>query len=402
MNYGDRLLDAIGIKRSDKSSLKKVCDLLKIKSKDLLYYNDNNILPDKSILDLLNENYHISETELKLAMGLLDLELIERIAEKSKAISELISEPKSSSQIDKPKMKFETSLGQLYQGDCIELMKSLDDNSVDMVFADPPFNLNKDYPSGMNDNIKEIEYLKWSEKWLLESCRILKDGGSLLIWNLPKWNIQYAKFLTNYLNFRHWIAVDIKYSLPISGRLYPSHYSLLYFTKGNKKHTFHPDRLPMEVCNKCYNELKDYGGYKSKMNPNGINQSDVWYDIPPVRHNKFKARKEANELSIKLLDRIIEMSTNPGDLIFDPFGGAGTTYITSELKDRRWIGIELGTVQPIIDRFNRIDDERDLMERYRSSYNQLFPQKIKVNRKKRGIWTDDTFLEKDLDNQTLF
>ena len=88
----------------------------------------------------------------------------------------------------------------------------------------------------------------------------------------------------------------------------------------------------MQVCSSCFGDLKDYGGYKDKMNPNGINLTDVWYDIPPVRHAKYKKRNGANELSIKLLDRIIEMSTDEGDIVFDPFGGSGTTYVVSEIK----------------------------------------------------------------------
>ena len=102
--------------------------------------------------------------------------------------------------------------------------------------------------------------------------------------------------------------------------------------------------MPLETCPKCFTDLKDYGGYKDKMNPLGVNISDVWTDIPPVRHTKYKKRKEANELSVKLLDRVIEMSSKPGDVVFDPFGGSGTTYAVAEIKQRKWIGVELGPI----------------------------------------------------------
>ena len=82
--------------------------------------------------------------------------------------------------------------------------------------------------------------------------------------------------------------IDIKYSLPIQKRLYPSHYALLYFIKGDKPAIFHPDRQPVSCCRHCGGELRDYGGYKDKMNPKGVNLSDVWTDIPPVRHAKYK------------------------------------------------------------------------------------------------------------------
>lgn len=100
----------------------------------------------------------------------------------------------------------------------------------------------------------------------------------------------------------------------------------------------------MEICPKCFTDLKDYGGYKDKMNPDGTNLTDVWYDIPPVRHSKYKKREGANELSIKLLDRIVEMASEEGDIVFDPFGGSGTTYAVAEIK-KRGSGVRLARLQ---------------------------------------------------------
>ena len=71
---------------------------------------------------------------------------------------------------------------------------------------------------------------------------------------------------------------------------------LLYYVKGPQARVFHPDRLPMQVCPHCAGDLRDYGGYKDKMNPRGVNLSDVWWDISPVRHAKYKRRNGANEL----------------------------------------------------------------------------------------------------------
>jgi site-specific DNA-methyltransferase (adenine-specific) len=84
------------------------------------------------------------------------------------------------------------------------------------------------------------------------------------------------------------------------------------------------------------------------MNPLGVNLKDVWLDIPPVRHRKFKVKgRSANALSTKMLDRVVEISTTPGDVVLDPFGGSGTTYAVCEKKGRRWIGIELDFAQQI-------------------------------------------------------
>ena len=89
------------------------------------------------------------------------------------------------------------------------------------------------------------------------------------------------------------------------------------------------------------------------MNPNGVNLKDVWTDIPPVRHPKFKSSKRsANALSTKILERVIEMTTDPGDLVLDPFGGSGTTFAVCEERHRRWSGIEIEEPDAIIERLN--------------------------------------------------
>ena len=176
------------------------------------------------------------------------------------------------------------------------------------------------------------------------------------LYNLPKWNILFAAHLMAlHMEFRHWIAIDMKNCLPIPGRLYPSHYSLLYFTKGPAK-IFKRVRTPIETCRHCGGEIRDYGGHRHAMNPNGVNLKDVWTDIPPVRHWKFKSKKRsANALSTKILDRVIEISTVAGDVVLDPFGGSGTTYAVCEKKNRQWLGIELDFCDIIAERFEHGD-----------------------------------------------
>ncbi len=157
------------------------------------------------------------------------------------------------------------------------------------------------------------------------------------------------------MTFRHWIAINIKLSLPILGRLYPSHYSLLYYTKGKPK-TFIKIRTPIEVCRHCGREIKDYGGHRGAMNPQGVNLTDVWNDITPVRHWKFKSRKRsANQLSTKLLERVVQMSTQECDIVLDPLGGSGTTYDVCERLERHWIGIELESCDVIVERLQNKD-----------------------------------------------
>ena len=129
-----------------------------------------------------------------------------------------------------------TSYGALFDGDCQKILPIFQNLSVDTIFADPPFNLNKKYGNKSKDNRSELEYLDWCYRWIDECIRILKPGGALFVYNLPKWNIMLGAYLINAgLTFRHDIAIDMNNGFPITGRLYSSHYSLLYFTKGKPK-----------------------------------------------------------------------------------------------------------------------------------------------------------------------
>ncbi|MCK4792370.1 MAG: site-specific DNA-methyltransferase, partial [Desulfobacteraceae bacterium] len=128
-----------------------------------------------------------------------------------------------------------------------------------------------------------------------------------------------------------------------------------YFTKGKPK-VFRRIRTPIERCRHCGGEIKDYGGHRGAMNPKGVNLTDVWNDIPPVRHWKFKSRKRStNQLSTKLIERVIQMSTREGELVLDPFGGSGTTYDACERLNRSWIGVELESCDVIIERLQNGD-----------------------------------------------
>lgn len=391
MSYSDQFLKALGVVDVSTKSYNEISKRTKIPTDRLKYYNQRNIMPSGKDLSILCEEFSISPVYFQLMMGHMDMQTLKLIQENASFIQEKIQSSNKNiddnAEISDVELALQTKNGKLYNGDCLDVSKKIESDSVDMIFADPPFNLDKLYPSKMNDNLKEEEYIKWTYQWLNECIRVLKQGGSLFLWNLPLWNSKIANFLHGRLNFKHWIAVDMKNNMPIQGRLYPSHYSLLYFIKGEKANVFEPDRLPAQTCPKCFGDLKDYGGYKRKMNPLGINLTDVWYDIPPVRHKKYKKRNGANELSIKVLDRVIEMSTKEGDLIFDPFGGSGTTYVIAEIKNRKWVGSEIDNCEIIKDRFNNISEDKEHLIELRGKLNSLFPSTIKREREKRGLWT---------------
>lgn len=226
----------------------------------------------------------------------------------------------------------------ILNGDAIELFKKIPDNSIDVTFADPPFNLKKKY-NGYKDSLEFEEYLKWCEIWIQEMVRVTKPTGSIFIHNIPKWLTYYSSILNKYATFRHWISWDAP-SSPMGKSLQPSHYGILYYVKDIKQTKFYELRYPHKRCRKCGYLLKDYGGKKQGLHPFGPLLSDVWTDIHRIKHNKYRDEHPC-QLPIHLLERIILMSTDESDIVFDPFMGTGTTAIAAKRLGRNYIGFEL-------------------------------------------------------------
>lgn len=250
--------------------------------------------------------------------------------------------------------KVSTSLGLLYGTDCFNLFAALKDEVIDCVFADPPFNLGKDYGRGaVKDALARRDYLKWSFAWIDECIRVLVPGGALFVYILPQWGYHLASHMEERgMLFRHWIALSMKGTFPRGRKLYPAHYALLYFARGEAR-TFNRVRLPIPACRHCGKDIKDYGGHRKYLNPLGLNLTDFWEDTAPARHQKFKARWHINELKPMIPARCIQVSTNSGDVVLDPFGSGGSTYEAAQRLDRHWLGTEITTSVAIRDRFRR-------------------------------------------------
>src|SRR4030095_13579372 len=133
-------------------------------------------------------------------------------------------------------------------------------------------------------------------------------------------------------------------------KLYPAHYALLYFTKGHPR-VFNKVRLPIPICRHCGRDVKDYGGHRKYLNPEGLNLTDFWEDTSPNRHKHSKARPGVNELKPLIPGRAIQISTHSRDIVLDPFGGGGSTYQAGERLNRLWLGCEIGDCAPIERRF---------------------------------------------------
>jgi len=227
---------------------------------------------------------------------------------------------------------------QILQGDCLELFKNIPDNSVDVTFADPPFNLQKKYTS-YKDNLQFQEYLDWCEKWISEMVRVTKPTGAIFVHNIPKWLTFYAAYLNKLAYFKHWISWDSPTS-PMGKSLQPAHYGILFYIKDVKKAKIYELRHPHKRDRKHGCLLKDYGGKKDLLHPFGPLVSDVWTDIHRIKHNG-KRDSHPCQLPIHLMDRLILMTTDENDIVLDPFSGTGTTAISAKRLGRKYIGFEL-------------------------------------------------------------
>ncbi len=224
--------------------------------------------------------------------------------------------------------RYHLTSGELVCGDALELLRILPGDSADIVFLDPPFNLGKSYGrnGSKGDRLSDPEYFSYMLQVIARCVAVLKPGGALYVYHLPKWSIRLASVLADLLEFRHWIAISMKNGFARGSRLYPAHYSLLYFTKGEPRVFRRPKIEPLR-CPECEAYVRDYGGYE-RFIVKGINLSDVWDDLSPVRHRKYKSRA-TNELPIEIPRRAVAISGRPGGLLVDPFAGSGTTLLAA-------------------------------------------------------------------------
>jgi len=230
--------------------------------------------------------------------------------------------------------------GKIICADAIQFLKSIPSNSARVVFLDPPFNLGKPYDQKKTlDHKPEKEYREWLASVASESTRILEPGGSLFLYHIPLWAMRVGERLDGLLTFRQWIAVSMKNGFVRGDRLYPAHYALLMFAKGKPRKFVRPRISPLE-CRTCGELIRDYGGYKPIIQRKGINLSDIWDDLSPVRHASRKHRA-ANELPALLFHRIFKMVGSRGALYVDPFAGSGSGVLAAVSKGMRFAACDI-------------------------------------------------------------
>jgi DNA modification methylase len=225
----------------------------------------------------------------------------------------------------------------ILQGDVLAVLKQFPDNSVDLAFADPPYNLDKAY-NVYEDEQTEASYVAWCNAWLAEYARVLKPTGSLYVLNLPRWTMYHAAFLNQHLYFQNWIVWDAL-SEP-RGKLMPAHYGLLLYTKQPNNFKFNYQAVgkidARHYCRRasCVRQRKAAGDDSKEP------LTDIWWDVHRIKHRRDRDVHPC-QLPEALLERIIRLSTDPGDIVLDAMAGTGTTLTVAARLNRRFIGIDL-------------------------------------------------------------
>ena len=224
-------------------------------------------------------------------------------------------------------------VNKVYLGDCIKKMKTLPAKSIDLVFADPPFNIGIKYDVH-NDNMPYEEYYNWSEKWIKESHRLLKDKGTIYIAIGDEFASEINMILkkTDFY-FRNWIVWYYTFGQNQRKKFNRAHTHILYFTKNKERFTFNDGDIRIPSARQLV--------YKDRRaNPLGKIPDDVWSFSRVCGTFKERIGKHPCQMPENLLKLIIKTSSNEGDLVLDPFGGTGTTVTVAQKLKRKFITME--------------------------------------------------------------
>lgn len=229
----------------------------------------------------------------------------------------------------------------IYHGDCLELIKKVDNGSIDLIIADPPYNLGKDFGNDIIWNDVE-RWLDWCKQWLNECKRVLKETGSLFVYGIHK----YICYIQCYL-----YELEMQY-----GRLFIWHYEnsfstyknapaalyepILWFRK-SEKHTYHTIREPYKSKERLKHKITK-NGKVWRPNPEGKHGGDVW-KIPTLAGRRFRDEKvdHPTQKPLALCDKIIKHFSNEDDMVLIPFAGVGSECLSAIKNKRNFIGFEI-------------------------------------------------------------
>ncbi|MCK9344904.1 MAG: site-specific DNA-methyltransferase [Candidatus Pacebacteria bacterium] len=249
----------------------------------------------------------------------------------------------------------------LINGNSADVLKSFPNECIDLIFTDPPYNADLEYGSTYKDNLSWDEYYKQAKSWFKEYNRILSKTGSVYIMNYPEVNARLLPYLTDELGFKlqRWITWHYPTNIGHSKKNFTrSQRSILFLTKTNN-YTFNRDKIIQPYKNENVGKIKERikngsrgrGAYdmlsfldllemriaEKNFNPLDVHDVNLLKNISKDRLNG----KHPCQLPFELIKRFIEVSSNPGDVVLDPFAGTfSTSFVASDLK-RASVGIEI-------------------------------------------------------------
>lgn len=233
-------------------------------------------------------------------------------------------------------------INKIHPIDCIVGMKGLPEECADLVIADPPYNLSKNF-GHWNEKERRAEWLPWSKKWLSEIKRILKPRGNIFVYGIHHHLCWLQCYLYEIgLTYRRQIIWYYENGFAgYSKRTLAAHYEpLIWFSKGSN-YTYHPIREPYKSEERLRYKITKNGKIW-KPNPDGSLAGDVWY-FPTLAGRRFRDEKvnhpTQKPLSISL--RIIKHFSNKGDLVVVPFAGSGSECIAALIEKRRFVAFEI-------------------------------------------------------------
>jgi len=232
----------------------------------------------------------------------------------------------------------------LYEGNCLTLLDSIPEETIQLIVTSPPYNIGKEY-----EEKSSLNAYYQSQKTIIEECtRVLKPQGSLC-WQvgnyvdngeiLPLDILLFPIFKNLNLHLRNRIIWHYGHGLHATKRFSGRYETILWFTKNNDYYfNVDPIRVPQKYPNKRY--FKGMKRGELSCNPLGKNPTDIW-DIPNVKANHIEKTIHPAQFPVELIERLVLSMSKEGDWVFDPFCGSGTTQIASIIHKRKTIGAEI-------------------------------------------------------------
>lgn len=241
---------------------------------------------------------------------------------------------------------------QIFQGDCLDGFSKLTSETVDLVFADPPFNIGYEYDT-YDDEKASDDYLQWCEKWGREIQRVLKPDGTFWLAIGDEYAAE-LKVLYQKLGFRcrSWVIWYYTFGVRCKQKFSRSHAHLFHLVKDAKRFTFNAAAVRVPSARQLvYADARAHPAGKLPddtwiLRPQDLPEGfapddDTWYFPRVCGTFKERAGWHGCQMPEQLLGRIIKVSSNPGELVLDPFGGSGTTLVVAKKLGRRYLGFEL-------------------------------------------------------------